>query len=30
MYKLSRGSLGTGNGKLERKTSLEDPVVLSL
>ncbi|KAK9968739.1 hypothetical protein ABG768_003047 [Culter alburnus] len=30
MYKLNRSSPGTGNGKLERKTSLEDPVVLSL
>lgn len=30
MYKLNRSSPGTGSGKLERKTSLEDPVVLSL
>lgn len=30
MYKLNRSGPGAGDGKLERKTSLEDPVVLSL
>lgn len=29
-YKLNRSNPGAGNGKLEQKTSLEDPVVLSL